>query len=150
MKPTNELAAKLAKPRPIKRQADHSLFANGDSAILLHFEDPAVLAFVRNATNSVLQPATSLERLFTDQLVRNMWRTIRHGNLETASIDVELADHQESVESRWGKVDPESLYHLATRESATRAAIREHSILETAALRRFKVAADILKSLKKV
>lgn len=149
MKTTNDPTTTPAKPRALKRQADHSLFANGDSGILLYFEDPAVLAFVRNAAETVLQPANHLERLFTEQLVRNFWRVMRQGNLETAGIDVELAEHRETVESRWGKLDPESLYHLATRDPATRAALREYSNLEAVAMRRFKESLIILKSLRK-
>lgn len=149
MKPINDSASLPPKPRAIKRQADHSVFANGNSGILLYFEDPAVLQFLRNAAETVIQPANDFERLFAEQVVRNFWRAMRLGNLETAAIDVEMADHQESIESRWGKVDPESHYHLATREPATRSALREFSHLETAAIRRFKETASILKSFQK-
>ena len=148
MKTIDDSTTKPAKPRAAKRQADHSLFANGDAGILLYFEDPAVLAFVREAVDTVLQPANNFERLFTEHLVRNFWRTMRVGNLESAAIDVELAEHRESIESRWDKLDPESLYHLATRDPATRASIREYSALETIAMRRFKDSTNILKTMK--
>ena len=149
MKTMNNSTTALAKPRALRRQPDRSLFANGDSGVLLYFEDPAALAFIRTAVNAAFQPASDFELLLAEQLVRIFWRATRNGNLETAAIDVELADHQEAIESRWGKIDPESLYHLATREPATRSAIREYANVEGAAMRRFNQALHLLKAMKK-
>lgn len=148
MKTTNETTSTPAKPRALKRQADRSLFSSGDSGLLLYFEDPALLAFVRNAALETIQPANDFERLFTELAVRSLWRAIRTGTLETAGIDVEMADHQETVESRWGKIDPASAYHLSTRDSSTRSAIREYAQVEAAAIRAFKDTAQILKSFR--
>lgn len=148
LKTIDDSTAAPDKPRAVRRQADHSIFANGDSGILLYFENPTVLSFLREATGAVLQPSNDFERLFTEYLVRNFWRTMRLGNLETAAIDVEMSEHREAAESRWDKLDPESLYHVATRDPATRAAIREYSTLEGTAIRRFKDAFGLLKIMK--
>ena len=134
----------------LQRKPDISLFSNGNSGVLLAFEDPASIAFVRNAAEEMLSPATDFERLFAEHLVRNLWRTMRAGNLETAAIDVEVVDNQDAVERRWGKIDPESLCHLATRAPDTRAAIREYATAEASAMRRFRQCLDLFKSFRKL
>ena len=148
MKTMNNSTTTPATLRAIKRQPDRSLVANRDSGILLYFEDPAALAFIRTAVNAAFQPANDFELLLAEQLVRTFWRSMRNGNLETAAIDVEMSDHREAIESQWGKLDPESLYHLVTRDPATRSALRESTRSEGAVLRRFKQAPAILKALR--
>ena len=122
MKSTNDAPTQPAKPYAHKRPADRSLFANSGPAILPSFEDPADLAFVRAAAEAVIQPANDLERLFAEQVIRSFCRSLRLGKLETAAIDVQMADHQDAARSQWGNIDPESLHHLSVREPATRAA----------------------------
>jgi len=141
-------------PKPVtkhtlKRQPDQSPFSNNGAGILLFFENPATLDFVRSAAESAIQPANDLERTLLEQAVRHLWRTLRIGNLETAAIDIEIAEHRKGVEKTWGKIDPESLYHLCTRATTTRPSIREYTILENLAIRHFKLTADTIKALRK-
>ncbi len=136
------------EPRCVKRQADRSLFSTGESGILLHFEDPAVLAFVRNAAEQIIQPANDFDRVFTELAVRNVWRALRQGSLETAAIDVEMADNRAAHEARWSALDAPCAYHLTMRDPATRASIDQYADIEIVSIRRFQEAAKILKSLR--
>ncbi|HEY3440286.1 MAG TPA: hypothetical protein VGK29_06025 [Paludibaculum sp.] len=137
------------QPRALKRQVDHSLFANDGVDIRLYYEDSAALELVRNAAQEVIQPTNDFERIFTQQAVRNFWRSIRAGNCEAAAIDVEMADRQRTTENNWGNISPEAAHHFATREPQTRAAIREYGNLETAAIRCFKETVQLLRSFRK-
>lgn len=146
MKSTNESAAPSATPRAIRRRADRSLFSGGDAGPLLHFENPDVLAFVRAAVEAQLQPATSLDRIFTEFAIRGIWRAIRNGSLEAAAIDVEMGDHHAAIESRWGDIDPLSACHLSMRDPFTRNAIRPYAQMESDAVRAFQQTASLLNS----
>ena len=148
MKTINDSSATPANRRAARRQADRSLFAGTEAGDLLSFEDPNTLASLSKAADDAFQPATGLERLFTDHLVRSTLRTLRLGKLQSAAIDVEMSDHREALESQWGKLDPGSLYHLVTRDPATRSALREATRSEGAVLRRLKQAPAILKALR--
>jgi hypothetical protein len=137
-----------SQPRCVKRQADRSLFSTGGSGILLHFEDPAVLAFVRNAAEQIIQPANDFDRVFTELAVRSVWRALRQGALESAAIDVEMADHKADHDARWSALDAPSAYHLTMRDPAIRASIDQYADIESVSIRRFTEAAKILKSLR--
>lgn len=150
MKSTNDTTPPPPhQPQALKRQIDHSLFANNGAGILLYYEDPAALELVRNAAQEVIQPTNDFERILTEQAVRNFWRSIRAGNCESAAIDVEMADHQRTTESNWGNISPEAAHHFATRDPQTRASIREYGNLESAAIRRFKETLQLLEHFRK-
>ena len=118
MKTTDDSATTPSKPRAVHRQADRSLLStDGDNGLLLHFEDPKLLAFVRQAIDAKLQPATDLERIFTELAVRNLWRAIRNGSIEASAADVEMGERAAQILDRWGPLDHPSQYHLSTREA---------------------------------
>ena len=148
MKSTNNNSNIQAEPSARKRQPDHSLFANSESGNLLLSEDPAVLAFIQTLANFVVQPADDFQRLFCELIIQRFARSLRLAHLETAALDVEMADHRESVYSLFGKIDPECLQYLSTRTPATRAALRDISKIEFLAFRRFETDLRCLKALQ--
>ena len=147
MKTTDESATTPSKPRAVKRQADRSILStDGDSGLLLHFEDPKLLAFVRHAVEAKLQPATDLDRILTELAVRNLWRAIRSGSIEAFAADVEMGERANQIVDSWGQLDPRSKFHLSTREAPVRASVQVYAKTENEAVRNFKHTAALAKS----